>query len=79
MSSDIVDRGGVGGGGDFAAALSRFASQLPRADQAILVAVLNAVMEPWERMAARPAEELLSPEDTRLVERLVRRAKPGEG
>lgn len=81
MHSDMVGRRAIDApaGDDFAAALSRFASGLLPSDHAILVAVLNAAMGPWEWMAARPAEELLDPAEAELVERLVERAHAEEG
>jgi hypothetical protein len=76
MHSDIVGRGEIDAATTdaFAAALDRFDAGLSSSDHAILVAVLNAAMGPWERMAARPAEDLLDPADAQLVERLVERA-----
>ncbi|MGW4759538.1 hypothetical protein [Streptomyces chartreusis] len=80
MRDDTADRSGLDHptGGDFATALSGFASGLSPAEHAILVAALNAAMGPWERMAARPAEELLDPRDARLVERLAERSHSEE-
>lgn len=80
MHDDTAGRGGVddSAGGDFTTALSSFASGLSAADHAILVAALNAAMGPWERMAARPAEEFLAPQDAQLVERLAARARSEE-
>ncbi|AVH55649.1 MULTISPECIES: hypothetical protein [Streptomyces] len=90
MRDDTASRGGVdrptGGGpaGDdpsdaaFAAALSGFAAGLSPTDHSILLAALDAATGPWERMAARPAEELLAPHDARLVEQLAERAHSKE-
>ncbi|MFB7666492.1 hypothetical protein ACFC1R_21490 [Kitasatospora sp. NPDC056138] len=80
MNGDIVARTTIDDSttDSFAAALDRFATGLSGPDHAILVAVLNAAMGPWERMAARPAQELLDPADAQLVERLVERARRGE-
>ena len=76
MPSDTIDRGATHSPADddFVAALRDFASELPASDHAILVAVLNAAMGPWERMAARPAEEFLDPAEVELVDRLAQRA-----
>ncbi|MEV4432872.1 hypothetical protein [Streptomyces sp. NPDC049555] len=86
MPDDIAGLGGPGAptgedpaDGDFTAALSGFASGLSPTDHAILVAALNAATGPWERMAARPAGELLAPQDARLVERLAERARSQAG
>ncbi|SCX28038.1 hypothetical protein [Mycolicibacterium fluoranthenivorans] len=69
---------GVPTGGDataedkeFTIALQQFASQLSPVEYAVLVAVLNTAMGPWRRMAERPADELLTPEECRLVDSLV--------
>jgi hypothetical protein len=80
MSSEIDGRRSIDAttADAFAAALDRFASGLSRSDQAILATVLDAATGPWERMAARPAEELLDPADAQLVERLVERAHRAE-
>ncbi|MFD5556746.1 hypothetical protein ACFWIA_23255 [Streptomyces sp. NPDC127068] len=80
MHSDIAGRKEIDAptAEAFSAALDRFSTSLSDADRAILVAVLNAAMGPWERMAAHPVEKLLDPADARLVEQLVERARSEE-
>lgn len=80
MNGDVVRRRAIDSTTTdaFAAALDRFATGLSSTDHAILVAVLNAAMGPWERMAVRPAEELLDATDAQLVERLVERTHSEE-
>ncbi|MGE7437785.1 MULTISPECIES: hypothetical protein [Kitasatospora] len=80
VNGDIVARREIDAtaADSFVVALDRFAAELSCSEHDILVAVLNAAMGPWERMAARPAEELLDPSDAQLVERLVERAHQRE-
>ncbi|MFI6150488.1 hypothetical protein [Streptomyces sp. NPDC051109] len=60
-------------GDGFAVSLERFASALSPSEHTILIAALNAATEPWMRMAARPVEELLEPEEAQLLDHLVKR------
>jgi hypothetical protein len=55
----------------FVASLQHFAGQLSPSETAILTAVLYDAMGPWQRLASRPAGELLSPDEAALVERLA--------
>ncbi|MFG3266193.1 hypothetical protein [Streptomyces bobili] len=57
----------------FGVSLQRFASGLSPSEHAILLAVLNTAMGPWQRMAARPADELLEPAEAQLLDRLAKR------
>jgi hypothetical protein len=80
MRSDLVltQASRAPDGDDFAAALRGFAAGLSSSDHAILIAVLNAAMGPWARMASQPPEALLDPAEAELVEQLVERAATGD-
>ncbi|MFJ8622776.1 hypothetical protein ACIRD3_08000 [Kitasatospora sp. NPDC093550] len=57
----------------FATELAAFAATLPDTDRAILGTALGTAMGPWERMARRPATDLLTPVEAELVDRLEKR------
>ncbi|MEU4848277.1 hypothetical protein [Streptomyces gilvosporeus] len=80
MSGGDVDRQTISAvsTASFTAAVTRFATGLSDSERHILAAALDSAKGPWQRMAARPAEELLDPAEARLLDRLVARAHRAE-
>jgi hypothetical protein len=76
MGTDIFARSGVdeATSAAFVDHLEQLARQLSSHETAILTAVLHDAMGPWERLASRPVDEILLPDELELVERLVEQA-----